>query len=499
MSKLNLDRDKIDECRQLAETAIHPIQKYIDFHSSVGIERAVLRLLGLSAGQSLEGISLTQKIVDHLDKNRLASGVAPWIAAAKIKMPEITLDEIAEQVDRGELNLNTLIEPSSDSAQKALQSFMTQTSREFDRNRKLREDKKIKYNRVWPPLRAVSLTWTNTEADITNAVNTAQSGADIVSFVAPLDRDEPIERGHLQAIRRALDGVSEDTNRYVRMSVDAMGPSMAEMAVLSSLEAIDFATNDPMTSLFLCDVNSKRAFIDQFFARQVLCRAGMVVQTSGEAGIPVPEAYCQHPLVLANQFINEQLCKNAGLREDQMGLTHLFGLDPKVADSFLFELAMGQLMRDVFGRHPIRMVPVRPQLDDSTYQHMSAALYDLCGVATDQQVQSVMGVSSMAQASPLEGALLGLKGANHVSNLAGSLYDEFQFNQNGKLVRRARTVLDATLALLEKVKAIGFIDALEQGTFGGMSKAREVGRGLDGVFQRSRRYFNPFLKKVAGR
>ena len=54
MAKLNLDRDKIDLCRELADGIVHPIQKYIDIHSTVSIERAVLRLLGLEGAMATE-------------------------------------------------------------------------------------------------------------------------------------------------------------------------------------------------------------------------------------------------------------------------------------------------------------------------------------------------------------------------------------------------------------------------------------------------------------
>ena len=70
------------------------------------------------------------------------------------------------------------------------------------------------------------------------------------------------------------------------------------------------------------------------------------------------------------------------------------------------------------------------------------------------------------------------------------------YNPNGKIVRRARSVLDATFNYLEKIKGIGLMESIEEGYFAEMKRSRDGGRGLDGIFQKSRRYLNPFLEKL---
>ena len=88
-----------------------------------------------------------------------------------------------------------------------------------------------------------------------------------------------------------------------------------------------------------------------------------------------------------------------------------------------------------------------------------------------------------------------LKNANYIFNAANSLSDEIQFNSNGKIMRRARSVLDTTQKYLSKIREVGLFDSIEQGLFANMPRAKDGGKGYDGVFEKSRRYYNPFSDK----
>ena len=72
--KLNLDRDKIDSCRDIATRIVSPVQKYIDRHSTTSVERSVLRIFGVEdAHMEMPHVNL---IVDRLDKDRMRLGIA---------------------------------------------------------------------------------------------------------------------------------------------------------------------------------------------------------------------------------------------------------------------------------------------------------------------------------------------------------------------------------------------------------------------------------------
>ena len=82
MSRLNLDRDKIESCRQVARHITHQIQDFIDRHTTVSIERATLRFLGLE--DAIKTMPIVNLIVDRLPKEKLALGVARWFGSAMV-------------------------------------------------------------------------------------------------------------------------------------------------------------------------------------------------------------------------------------------------------------------------------------------------------------------------------------------------------------------------------------------------------------------------------
>ncbi len=516
MSKLNLDRDKIDRCRELAESVVHPIQKYIDLHSTLSIERSTLRLMGLSEALEVhkgETYPLANLVIDRIDRQNISMGVSPWIAAAKIKHPRLNLFEIAQKTAEGEINLNQLPEPSPDETARILQPLVNEAVKNLDQARRIREDKKNRYARVWPPLRYLIVATGNIYEDVKQAVTAARNGADIIAVIRSTAQSlldyvphGPTTEGYggtyatqenFKIMRKALDEVSEETGRYIRLCNYSSGLCMSEIAVMGAFEHLDYLLNDSMYGILFRDINMKRTFVDQYFSRLVIAKAGITINTGEDNYLTTADAYHNHHQVLASQFINEQFAKNAGLKDEQIGLGHAFEMDPKIEDSFIYEMAMAQLVRDVFPRHPIKyMPPTRHMTGDIFYSHVLDAMFNLVGAATNQEIQ-LLGIPTEALHNPhLQDRYWSLQAANYIFNAAGSLYEEIQFNPNGRLVRRARTILDTTLDYLEKIRTIGLMEAIEQGFFANMARSREGGKGLEGVFQKQRRYTNPFLKKL---
>lgn len=516
MAKLNLDRDKVDRCRELAESIVHPIQKYIDLHSTVSIERSVLRLLGLSESvKNKDGdlYPLANLVLNRVDKGLLSEGIAPLIAAAKIRHPRLSFLELCQKVADGEINLNELPEPSLDEINKALAPGMNEALKKLDYTRRLKEEKRNRYSPVWPPLRYVIVATGNIHEDVKQAVIAARHGADVVAVIRSTAQSllDFVPHGattvgfggtyatqeNFKIMRQALDQASDEVGRYIRLCNYSSGLCMSEIAVMGAFEHLDYLLNDSMYGILFRDINMKRTFVDQYFSRLVISRAGIVINTGEDNYLTTADAYQNHHQVLASQFINEQFAKNAGLREEQIGLGHAFEMDPKIEDSLIYEIAMAQLVRDIFPRHPIKyMPPTRHMTGDIFYSHVLDAMFNIVGVATNQQIQ-LLGMPTEAIHNPfLHDRFLSLKAANYIFNSAGSLYDEIQFNSNGKLVRRARSILDSTLLYLEKIKSIGLMEAIEQSFFANMSRSRDGGKGLEGVFQKSRKYYNPFLKKL---
>lgn len=516
MGKLNLDRDKVDRCRELAENLIHPVQKYIDLHSTVSIERSVLRLLGLSEAVAEKGEApypLANLVVDRCDKNRLSMGIATWIAAAKIKHPKIPLFKLAAKIVEGDLNLNTLQEPSPEAADKALQTWVNDGMKMLDKSRWSKEKMRSRFGRSPVPLRYVIVATGNIHEDVKQAVSAAKAGADIIAVIRSTAQSllDYVPHGattegfggtyatqeNFKIMRRALNDISFELKRYVRLCNYSSGLCMSEIAVMGAAEHLDYLLNDAMYGILFRDINMKRNFVDQYFSRLVIARSGTVIQTGEDNYLTTADAFENHHQVLASHFINEQFAKNAGLREEQIGLGHAFEIDPNIHDSFIFELAMAQLVKDIFTRHPVKyMPPTKHMSGDIFFGQVLDALFNVAGVATNQPVMLLGMPTEGIQNPSMQDRFSSLKSANYIFKAADSLFDEIQFNPNGKLARRARTVLDKTYEYLQKIKTVGLMEAIENGFFADMKRSRDGGRGLEGVFQKSRRYYNPFLEKL---
>src|ERR671923_1264513 len=87
MPQLFVDADKIARARELARSAAQGVQSFIDRHTTVSIERTVLRLLGIS-GAGTRGAPLANLLVDKLrDAKVLHKGAAWWLGRALKQSP----------------------------------------------------------------------------------------------------------------------------------------------------------------------------------------------------------------------------------------------------------------------------------------------------------------------------------------------------------------------------------------------------------------------------
>ncbi|HLD46013.1 MAG TPA: lysine 5,6-aminomutase subunit alpha, partial [bacterium] len=295
----------------------------------------------------------------------------------------------------------------------------------------------------------------------------------------------------------ALDETSRELKRYIRLCNYSSGLCMPEIAVMGAMEGLDYLLNDAMYGVWFRDINMKRTLIDQFFSRIIIARAGITINTGEDNYLTTSDAFNNHFQVLSSHFLNECFAKHAGLRDDQIGLGHAFEIDPAIEDSFLLEVAMAQLVREIFPRCPIKyMPPTKHKTGDIFFGHVLDTLFNVAGVMTDQGIQ-LLGMATEANHNPhLQDRYWSLKNANYVFKSAKSLSDEIEYSPNGKIMRQARHVLDRSFRFLKDISSIGLLESIEKGMFAEMPRAKEGGRGYDGVFEKSRRYLNPFAELI---
>lgn len=81
-SKLGLDKDVIARARHFARNIAADTQSYIDLHTTVAVERTVLRLLGVN-GVDANDVPMPNVVVEHMtNRGLLAHGAAIAVGSA---------------------------------------------------------------------------------------------------------------------------------------------------------------------------------------------------------------------------------------------------------------------------------------------------------------------------------------------------------------------------------------------------------------------------------
>jgi beta-lysine 5,6-aminomutase alpha subunit len=168
-------------------------------------------------------------------------------------------------------------------------------------------------------------------------------------------------------------------------------------------------------------------------------------------------------------------------------------MNPALEDGLLYEIAMAQLVRQIFPAAPIKWMPPTKHVTGNvfwTYAHNT--LFNLVGVLTGQSIE-LLGILTEAIHTPFASdRYLALKNADYVFNFARHLAEEVTIAPDGRIARRARQVLDEAVELLEQVAAEGLVTAIQGARFAAVSRAPDGGKGLEGVFARASDYVNPF-------
>ncbi|QQR81076.1 MAG: D-lysine 5,6-aminomutase subunit alpha [Deltaproteobacteria bacterium] len=508
MSKLNLDRDKVESCRVLARKIAGRVQDVVNRHTTVSIERSVLRLLGVE--EAYKGMPLVNLVIDSLTPEQLSKGIFYWIGRALVHQKTSPISICLKVADK-KLKWENLPDADLDAIQQVTEPLARQAVRKLEevafKRRKLME----KDARHKMPLKYLIVATGNIHDDVDQAVAAVESGADCIAVIRSTAQSllDYVPNGlttegfggtfatqeNFRLMREALDEAGEKIGRYIRLVNYSSGLCMPEIAVMGALERLDFLLNDSMYGILFRDINMKRTFTDQYFSRLVIARSGIVINTGEDNYLTTAESFRSFHQVLASQFINEQMGFAAKLKEEQLGLGHAFEMDPSIEDSLLYEIAQAAMVREIFPNSPIKyMPPTRHMTGDIFFGHVLDTMFNLVSVMTHQGIH-LLGMPTEAIHNPLlQDRHISQKSVNYIFNAARSLGDEIAWSENGKVIRRSRTVLEETYQLLHKVEQMTLMKAISQGMFAHMVRDPEGGRGLEGVIEKDKHYWNPILR-----
>jgi beta-lysine 5,6-aminomutase alpha subunit len=513
--KLGLDPAVVREARELAAAAGQPIVELATTHTTVSVERAVLRLGGLD-GADAGGMPWVNRLVDAVrDSAGLEHGVAlpAWDALLAGNYPDLAA--LARDAAAGKVKFHLPEGGDAIAARAAASAALGQGIAVIDARRAER-DTMIRETAEPPkPWIYLIVATGDIYEDIPQAQAAAREGADIIAVIRSTGQSlldyvpegatregyagTYATRENFRLMRAALDDVSRELGRYVRLTNYASGLCMPEIAALAGLERLDMMLNDCMYGIIFRDINPRRTFIDQRFSRQVHARAGIVINTGEDNYLTTADAVDAAHTVVVSQLLNEFFGREAGLADAQLGLGHAFEINPEVPDSLVLELAHAQLVRELFPNAPLKYMPPTKHMTGNVFAgYLLDAFFNLAGVMTDQSILLIGMMTEGIHTPFLSDRDLALENVRYVARAAGQLAENFRPPPGGFVQRRAHQVLGEAVDLLRRIGRDGLLSAIADGTFGITRRPADAGRGLDGVIARADGYFNPAIDILEG-
>lgn len=509
---LQLDPRAVARARQLAARAGRPIVELAQAHTTVSVERATLRLAGLS-GADHERVPWVNHLVDAVrDGVGLEQGVcAPAFDA--IRRGEAT--DLLDLAQRASSRSVQLRQPSRRDRSAALtlarRSIGTGIKR-IDRNRATRD--RLVARLGDPPSRPwiyLIVATGDIYEDMPQAQAAARGGADVVAVIRSTGQSllDYVPEGatregyagtyatqeNFRLMRAALDDVSKEVGRYVRLTNYASGLCMPEIATLAGLERLDMMLNDSMYGILFRDINPVRTFVDQRFSRQIHARAGIIINTGEDNYLTTADAVEAAHTVTVSQLLNEYFAKEAGLADWQLGLGHAFEINPDVPQSFRLEVAHALLARTLFPDAPLKWMPPTKHMTGDIFRgYLLDGFFNLVGGLTGQGILLV-GMMTEAVVTPwLSDRDLALQNVRYALDAGRGLVEDFHPPVDGFIQQRSRQVLAEAIELLDRIVDDTLLEAIADGTFGLMRRPADAGKGLDGVVRKDDGYANPAVE-----
>ncbi len=510
MNKLNLDFSLVESARKIARNIANDTQKFIDNHTTTSTERTICRLLGID-GTDEFGVPLPNVVVDHIQKTDLINnGIALYLGNT-ILHTNLSPQNIAEKISQEQLNMTEFPLRNISEIREVLTSIIQKNLNIIKRNKQRREELINRYGEKTEPLIYLIVATGNIFEDIVQAQAAARQGADVIAVIRSTGQSllDYVPYGvtsegfggtyatqeNFRIMRSALDKVSEEVGRYIRLTNYCSGLCMPEIAVMGAFERLDMMLNDALYGILFRDINMQRTIIDQYFSRMINAYAGVIINTGEDNYLTTDDAYNAAHTVLASQFINEQFAKLAGLREEQMGLGHAFEMNPEMENGFVYELAQAQMAREIFPNAPLKYMPPTKYMTGNIFKgHVQDTLFNIITILTNQRIH-LLGMLTEAIHTPfMSDRALSIENARYIFKSMKDLGDEVMFKEGGIMQRRANEVLNKALELLSEIEKEGLFKTIEKGIFAQIKRPIDGGKGLDGVIPKSKDYFNPFLE-----
>lgn len=502
---LSLDEKKIIYAKSLGKKIADDVFEEIKPYTTKSIERAILRILGVN-GVNSKGIPYVNSIIDKFqEKNLISKGILFLISNALIKFNIDSIQRFIEEIDEDKIDITKLKYGDKDKIKLIAKDLIKNGVSKIFNKKKERENMILKYPQLEKPYLYVIVATGNIFEDAKQVKSAAYLGADMIAIIRSTAQSllDYVPYGlttegyggtyatqeNFKFIREILDEVSKDIEKYVKLVNYSSGLCMPEISTLACLEMLDLMVNDALYGILFRNLNPLRTMIDQRFSRFILHIGGIPIVTGEDNLIKTVDSKEFYYTVVVSQIINEQLAKNSGMNEDEIGLGHAFELDPKLENGFLYEIAQAQLVRELFPNSPIKyMPPTRYKTGNIFLSHVMDTLFNIVANLTDQEIQ-LLGMLTEALHTPfVHDRYLSIENAKYIRNNLKSISDEFCIKNDGIIKERAIEVFEKAVEKLEEISSMGLFKALENGYFSDTKRPKKEGRGYEGVIKKDDDY-----------
>ena len=508
--QLRIDLEAVARARRLAGAIVDPIEHFISRHSTLSVERAVVRLCGVD-GVDPDGVPFPNRLVDALPAREL--GVARVLGAAVAETGR-TPQEVAERVAAGEPLPDPARTPET-ALRAALRPYADAGLARIDANRRARAALLARLPQDEPPLLYVIVASGNIYEDRTAAVAAAEAGAQVVAVIRSTAQSllDYVPYGatvegfggtyatqeNFRIMRAALDEISERSGRYVMLTNYASGLCMPEIAATAALERLDMLLNDSMYGILFRDINMQRTFVDQHFSRQLNARSGIIINTGEDNYLTTADAVDQAPAVLASQFINEAFALRAGLPAAQMGLGDAFEIDPDLGTASCYQLAQAQLARQIFADAPLKYMPPTKHMTGDIFKgHSIDAMFNL-DLGDDAPDDPPVRDAHRGDPHAVSGRPRALARERPLRDEHGAPSRRRNGDQARRRDRTARARRARGLGADPRTRRGERLDERDRSRdLRRRARPRDGGRGFDGVFAKEPAYCNPIAEALAG-
>lgn len=394
---MTYDAVALDRLRALADTIAGTWGARAAVSTTIGRERAILRLFGVH-GLDRTGRPLAGEVVDRYvtgSADRLAGGIALPFATALVEydLPpqEIALDVASGAIDLA-LEAELLVHPERRAAaERAATRLAAAALDRIDANRTARTELLSVIGEAPRPWVGVSLSEPTLDRARDEVARLVADGTDVIRVSVPAGREltdrlydvgvavaawrprgldeargkaEPAPAGSqrgLAELRDVVDQAAAERRSYVRLASAAPPLAAPEQAVVAAFERLDLVEADPLAEIVEMSIDPDRALADHAFANQLQRRAGALVLVGPgplavapdiRRGIPSDPA-TRAGRALALQLVAVGLARHHGLAPEQIVVGAMPSWLAEERGPAAQALAQVSLRRVLFPGHPL--------------------------------------------------------------------------------------------------------------------------------------------------